>query len=325
MTSTLTLVEIFFLSLLFIGEYIFLPPAWPRLSSSHKPWVLAVVIIPYLLLYKCVVTKSFITSQNHEEEMKRYPYDRALFHPGNHCSTCRFLKPARSKHCSICRACVSRHDHHCVWLMNCVGAQNYPYFLLLLLSLSVLLIYGSVLGYLLLCQTLEQYVSLDVREEMRESWITHINVWTSVITLDPKIGAVFLLMLMTAPLAVAFLVYHTYLVWAGMTTNETSKWSDWKEDVLDGFVYKANRNEVFGLSSPSDWPVHSDQILVTDNEPPRGEYVLASTSNQIAHQGRPDAPVDVRWRRLRSMRDVDNIYDMGFWLNLRDAMGFSVQ
>ena len=132
-------------------------------------------------------------------------------------------------------------------------------------------------------------------------------------------------MLMTAPLALAFLFYHAYLVWAGMTTNESAKWSDWKEDVLDGFVYKANRSEVFGPSPPSDWPVQSDQILVADNEPPRGDYILASTSNRIAHQGRPDAPVDVRWTRLRSMRDVDNIYDMGFWLNLRDAMGFSVQ
>lgn len=299
------------------------------MSSTHKFWVPGVVILPYVLLYKCVVTKPFITPENHEEEMKRYPYDCVLFHPGHRCPTCDFPKPARSKHCSFCRACVSRHDHHCVWLMNCVGANNYVYFLSLLLSLSVLLIYGSLLGYSLLGQTLQQLVPPDLQATMK-GWTMYFNVWAIVIAADPKIGTVSLLMLMTAPLAAAFLAYHTYLIWAGMTTNESAKWSDWKEDVADGFVFKAKRSQIPGAPPRLDlgdrpWPINSDQILVTDEEPPMEGYVLATNSNRVHYSREPDGPIDPRWIQPHSMKDVDNIYDLGFWDNLKDAIGLSVR
>lgn len=299
------------------------------MASIHKIWVPGVVVLPYILLYKCVVTKSFITPDNHETEMKRYPYDRVLFHPGHLCHTCGFSKPARSKHCGFCKACVSRHDHHCVWLMNCVGANNYVFFLLLLLSLSVMLIYGTVLGYGLLYQTLQKLASPELQAAM-ESWTMYFNVWAIVITADPRIGTVTLLMLMTAPLAVAFLAYHIYLTWAGTTTNESAKWSDWKEDVADGLVFKAKRSQIPGAPPPVDlgnrpWPANSDQILVTDDEPPMEGYILASDSNLIDYTGEPEGPIDSRWTRLSTMSDIDNVYDMGFWNNLKDAVGLSVR
>ena len=298
------------------------------MSSIHKFWVPGVVILPYVLIYKSVVTKSFITSQNHDEEMKRYPYDRVLFHPGHRCRTCHFLKPARSKHCNICRACVSRHDHHCVWLMNCIGANNYVYFLSLLLSLSVLLTYGTLLGYSLLSQTLQEIVPPEYQAAMK-GWTMYFNIWAIVITADAKIGTVTLLMLMTAPLAAAFLVYHTYLVWAGMTTNESSKWSDWKCDVEDKLVFKAKRSQIPGAPRYMDlgdqpWPVDSDQILVLDEEPPADGYILSTDSNLVKYHCRPGAPVD-GWERPDSMGDIANIYDLGFWNNLRDSVGLSVR
>ncbi|KAJ6069900.1 hypothetical protein N7499_011787 [Penicillium canescens] len=323
------LVLIFFISLLVIGEGVFVPAAWPRLSSSHKLWVPGAVVLPYVLLYKCVMTKSFITPENHEEEMKRYPYDRVLFHPGHHCTTCDFLKPARSKHCSFCQACVSRHDHHCVWLMNCVGANNCVYFISLLLSLSAMLVYGSYLGYSLLSGTLEELVPPDMKAAM-QGWTMYFNIWGIVIAADPRIGTVFLLMLMTAPLAGAFLTYHVYLIWAGTTTNETSKWSYLKDDVEDGFVFKTKRSLIFENPLPMTphdqaWPVHTDQILIIDDDPPTEGCLLASDSNRIVRRPGREVPPDPRWKRLDSMRDVDNIYDLGFWDNLRDVMGLSVR
>ncbi|KAJ5105656.1 hypothetical protein NUU61_003003 [Penicillium alfredii] len=323
------LVLIFFVSLLVIGECIFLPSAWPRISGAHRFWVPMVVILPYVLLYACVVTKPFITPENHAKEMKRYPYDRVLFHPGHKCPTCDFLKPARSKHCSFCRACISRHDHHCVWLMNCVGANNYVYFLSLLLSLSVLLSYGSIMGHFLLHQTRDELVPVNMRAA-KQNWTTYLNIWSVVIAADPRVGGIFLLMLMTAPLAVAFLAYHTYLIWAGMTTNESAKWSDWKEDVADGLVFKAKRSEVDGASFKSDshdlrWPMYSDQILVLDADPPTEGSVTVPDSNRVSHCGGHGAAIDTRWMPVHSMRDVDNIYDLGFWDNLRDSVGLSVR
>lgn len=213
--------------------------------------------------------------------------------------------------------------------MNCVGANNYVYFLLLLLSLSVMLIYGTLLGYSLLHQTLLQLVPAEAQAAMKD-WTMYFNIWAVVIAADPRIGTVSLLMLMTAPLAVAFLVYHTYLIWAGTTTNESAKWSDWKEDIADGYVFKAKRSQLPGAPPPVDlgdrpWPVKSDQILVTDNRPPMEGYILASDSNFVYYRREPDGPVDSRWTQPHTMRELDNIYDMGFWDNIKDAFGLSVR
>ncbi|KAJ5596197.1 hypothetical protein N7450_002655 [Penicillium hetheringtonii] len=323
------LVLIFFIALLAGGEFVFLPAAWPRMSGVHHPWVPVVVLVPYFLLYKCVVTKSQITPENHQLEMKRYPYDQVLFHPGYRCNTCNLIKPARSKHCKFCKTCISRQDHHCVWLMNCVGANNYMYFLALLLSLSVLLIYGTCLGYSLLRTTLQETIPTHLQSAM-QGWIMYFNIWAIVIQMDSRIGTVTLLMLMTAPLAMAFLVYHTYLIWAGMTTNESAKWSDWKDDVEDGFVFKSSRGKVLDASPLTDfddlpWPFKSNQVLVTDDEPPLEGYILVPGTNRVDYQSAEDAPIDPRWAPVRSMKEIDNIYDLGFWNNLRDSAGFSVR
>ncbi|KAK9559713.1 palmitoyltransferase swf1 [Aspergillus fumigatus] len=136
------------------------------------------------------------------------------------------------------------------------------------------------------------------------------------------------------PLAMAFLLYHTYLIWAGMTTNESAKWSDWKEDVADGLVFKSTRSEIYGNQSHSDedtpaqrtWPVSSDQILViTDGEPPKEGFQLCSRSNEILQKDDPQAPVDTRWTEVNSMREIDNIYDLGFWDNLREVFHMPIR
>lgn len=318
-----------------MSEILFVPSAWPRLGTVHRLCVPVVIILPYIFLYACVVSKPYITPENHEKEMRRYPYDRVLFHPGHHCRTCHFLKPARSKHCSLCNACVSRHDHHCIWLTNCVGRDNYRYFLSLLLSVSTLLLYGVYLGYMLLDRTLQREMSPGTAEHWskNETWSNIFSLWAAVIVIeDIRIGVVFLLALMTAPLALGFLLYHAYLVWAGTTTNETAKWADWKDDIADGLVFKARKSEIYGGFRPRDesldtpWPVDSDQILVlTDGQPPRIGYMLSSCDNSILQPTDPNAAVDPRWTKVRSLKDVDNIYDLGFWGNLRDALRLPVR
>lgn len=156
------------------------------------------------------------------------------------------------------------------------------------------------------------------------------NVWTVVISTDLRIGGITSLMFMTAPLAMAFLVYHTYLIWAGMTTNESAKWSDWKEDVADGMVFKSTKAEAYG-NSPllreyqkphTYWPANSDQVLVlTEGEPPRVGFMFSPDSNEIRQPNDREAPIDHKWTPVRSMREIDNIYDLGFWDNLRHAFG----
>lgn len=148
-----------------------------------------------------------------------------------------------------------------------------------------------------------------------------------------SVAGVGLLALTTAPLPLALLAYHVYLVWAGMTTNESSKWADWRDDMSDGFVYIAKRSVILekererkaaaavaqdeqgdgeengihktllprGESEDEPgcpWPIQSDQMIVrtTDGKPPVGQEEL--------------------WERVRSLDDVVNIYDLGLWQNL---------
>lgn len=166
------------------------------------------------------------------------------------------------------------------------------------------------------------------------SWNGYFRVWSIAIAADIRIGGVFLLTLLTAPLSLGLFVYHMYLVWAGMTTNESNKWGDWREDIADGLVFMVKKKEIYapprsdGKGGPErkvPWPMESDHALIlTDGDPPRTGFLMSAQANSIIQPNDANAPVDLRWKRVRSLQDITNIYDLGFWRNLRDACGFSV-
>ncbi|PGH17374.1 hypothetical protein AJ80_04829 [Polytolypa hystricis UAMH7299] len=331
------LVLIFFIILLVISEVLFIPSAWPRIDLKHRVCTVILVVLPYLFLYASVTTTSAITPQNHHEQMRRYPYDHVLFHPGFVCKTCHLLKPARSKHCSLCNMCVSRHDHHCIWLKNCVGQNNYHYFMGLLLSTAVLLTYGAYLGYVLLDKTLQDAIVRNLpgvayfgrHWSTGTTWSIYMHLWGLAIADDLRIGGVFLLALLTTPLAAAMFLYHVYLLWAGTTTNESAKWSDWQDDVADGLVFKAMGSQVSPRRAAVDkdvveptvpWPITNDQVLLLSEGPPRVGYRVCMESRSIVQPEDNEAPIDQRWTSVGSMKEVVNIYDAGFWSNLQDAM-----
>lgn len=247
--------------------------------------------------------------------MSQYPYDHVLFFPGQICRTCQLLKPARSKHCRVCNVCVAKHDHHCIWVMNCLGKGNYLYFLLMVLSLGVLLIYGAWISYGLIDETIQLTLS---RNEPGKHWSTGM-IWSQRfhwfsegLTFDPRIGSIGLLTTLTAPIAWGFLLYHVYLIWAGMTTNESSKWDDWKHDIADGFVYKLRdppsvQKETSLLEPEINWPAMSNQKLVN--------RAIGQSINLEEHQDLDQAG----WLRVYNISEIFNIYDLGFWDNLMDV------
>lgn len=154
-----------------------------------------------------------------------------------------------------------------------------------------------------------------------------------------SIAGVGMLAASTAFLPLGLFAYHCYLIWAGMTTNESQKWADWRDDMADGLVFissraairahckkqleaqasgnrdiavraDANLGTALGLMAGAEddpdveWPVDSDQIVVrtNDGKPPKGQEAL--------------------WRRIWGLAEVENIYDLGGWDNFRDvAMG----
>ncbi len=88
------------------------------------------------------------------------------------------------------------------------------------------------------------------------------------------------------------------------------KWSDWQAEMSDGYVFKralpADRQKDERIESAwTRWPVESEQILLRteDGMPPRGSDAIGTGE----------------WQRVWRLRDVENLYDLGFWNNLMDV------
>lgn len=102
------------------------------------------------------------------------------------------------------------------------------------------------------------------------------------------------------------------VIYAGTTTNESLKWSDWREEIADGFAYTrrlspAREKDLTIEPAWTKWPVEADAILIrSENGAPRAE-----SSTHIPGVG--------EWTQVRSLKEVDNLYDLGFWDNLRDV------
>lgn len=272
------------------------------------------VIMPYVFLYlSCASDPGYITPQNHAYHMSLYPYDHSLFQPGNECRTCRLLKPARSKHCSICKHCIAKADHHCVFINSCVGYGNQHWFLLLLASTALLTTYGAWLGVWLLSTRVQSRFPLwslwppkgmDLKRYLAIlSWGLHGNV---------KLGATSLLALFTTPLVWGLCVYTFYQVYCGVTTNESLKWSEWKDDMNDGYAFRrrlpSDRKRDPRIEAlRTRWPVEPEYIMVatSDGQPPR------DTARRLPGEG--------EWERVWGLKSVENLYDMGLWDNFADV------
>lgn len=298
-----------------MGEYLYLPSAWPYMGAVNRFTAIIAVALPYIFLYlACYSDPGFITPQNHAYYMSLYPYDHALFHPGRYCSTCKCLKPARSKHCSICKRCVAKADHHCVFINLCVGYGNHHWFLLLLLSTAVLTSYGGVLGLNLLSALIQnRFPRWRLWPSKAYGVDMYFGAWGWVMQRDVRLGATTLLAGLTSPLVWGLLFYTLYHVYCGTTTNESLKWSDMAEDMADGYAFTRSmprsRARDFRIEPACPrWPVEPEQVLIAthDGEPP------------VTGEGRPPLAGDGAWDRIWKLKNAENMYDLGFWDNMAD-------
>ncbi|KAJ4344978.1 palmitoyltransferase swf1 [Ascochyta clinopodiicola] len=341
-------IVIFFLGLVTACAVLLLPTLWDKLDAPRKLLIFVLLPQPYLWLYLSAKQNSttYISPRNHAAQMLHYPYDRVLYHPGNTCSTCHFLKPARSKHCSICKTCVSRMDHHCIWVNNCLGRGNYKYFLFLLLSTGILIAYGAYLAWFSLSPLVaRQYTKYEGWYLYKPSAGSNPTSLTNYLGAKSHYFAIYLslyldlgglsaagvglLALLTWPLPLGLLAYHLYLIWAGMTTNESAKWADWRDDMAEGVVFLGKRressmadhgpredeveNQALDEEPPTTWPLESRHILLRtrDGQPPK------SLPSRIARVAEPDS-----FERVWNLAAVENVYDLGFWDNLSEALWF---
>ncbi|TVY80332.1 Palmitoyltransferase SWF1 [Lachnellula suecica] len=304
-------VMIFFILLLAVSEFLFLPPAWDLLSPSRKITAITLLILPYLYLYLSANgDPGYVTPENHSDAMTLYPYDFAVFHPGQKCKTCKFLKPARSKHCSICKHCISKMDHHCIFINNCVGYRNQHWFLLLLLTTAILITYAAYIGLSVCSAEVVKRVSRWTLLGKGFTWSEYFNIWGWVLQEYTRIGGVTLLCLLTNPMVWGLLAYHLYLIWAGTTTNESMKWSDWQADMADGFAFRCALDPDRQKDSRIEpawtrWPVEAAEVVMRNEEglPPTGATGFGGG----------------QWERVWRLADVENLYDLGFWRNIKDV------
>lgn len=104
-----------------------------------------------------------------------------------------------------------------------------------------------------------------------------------------------------------------YLIWAGTTTNETSKWANWKSAMDAGIVYARrmplDREMDPGFEPPVvGWPKRPEEILVKTRD---GLEPDESVSSRVEGEG--------PWERVWSLREVENVYDIGFVGNFLDV------
>ncbi|RDW85486.1 hypothetical protein BP5796_03811 [Coleophoma crateriformis] len=286
------------------------------MATSTQVAAVILIILPYIFCYLAASSDpGHITPSNHPREMALYPYDFTIFYPGHHCRTCHLLKPARSKHCSICKRCVAKQDHHCIFINNCVGYGNIHWFLLLLFTTGLLIAYASYTGLNLLWGEIIQAFPdrgsswLDVFRKS-PSWSSYFGLWGWAMQQMTRMSAVTLLCLLTNPLVWGLLGYHIYLIWAGTTTNESLKWSDWQAEMKDGFVFKRklaeDRQKDLSIEPAwTRWPAESQQTVVRteDGRPPQDARAMGVGD----------------WQRVWNLAEVENLYDLGFWDNLGDV------
>jgi hypothetical protein len=329
------LIQILYLTVLTGSATLFLYHGAQYLKTTLLLPTPILIALPYIFTYLSVTHNAHYLGPQ-TKHPHRYPYDHILYRPTKICRTCNISKPARSKHCSLCNTCVAKSDHHCPWVNNCLGQGNYRWFLLLLISLSVLEFYGAFLSWTILRPHLHTpagpsfFSSLHFRH-MGDAAVRAVNAG------GLSIAGVGMLAASTAFLPLGLFAYHCYLIWAGMTTNESQKWADWRDDMADGLVFVSSRAAIrahtmkrqeaqasnvdntgaaadvklgtdLGLLAGAeedpdvDWPVDSDQIVVRTNNgrPPKGQEDL--------------------WRRIWSLDEVENVYDLGGWDNFVDVM-----
>ncbi|KAK3605445.1 hypothetical protein CHS0354_007527 [Potamilus streckersoni] len=175
--------------------------------------------------WSCIADPGEITQKNLQLYSSVYEYDGNLYQQSV-CPTCKFQKPARSKHCSVCNRCVHRFDHHCVWTNNCVGGLNHRFFLLYLMTLTLMFVQGVYVGSHCLILYIKHFNLWNASYVDRDGIVrpvTLLIVFQHLFLQVPRLVFLVVSLVLLTFLVGGFTVYQLYLVCTNHTTNETYK------------------------------------------------------------------------------------------------------
>lgn len=301
-------VPVFYLAVISTSLYFFFRETYPKVlpsliveSWAHTFYIYISISILYVSTLLVIYSDPGIIKNGADvaRACARSPYNELIFFSGNECSTCKLLKPARSKHCSTCGHCVMVFDHHCIWLNNCVGYYNYRWFLLYLIANINFLFYGGILSFAGLKKAREQYADL--------SW------WKLIVTTteEVKITGVFVILcFLFVIITTAFTLLHLRYIYLGVTTNELDKWSE--------LEYLVELGTLFKIDGPDGKFVERGMYFDKANNKYIQAFISLNDEKVLFTEDDKDFP---KLSKVESVeRDLDNIYDRGFIENLADRV-----
>ena len=130
------------------------------------------------------------------------------------CETCLIFRPSKSAHCNLCNNCVSEFDHHCIWLGTCVGKNNYPCFIMFVISLNTLILTVVITSiWQFIGQSKEHEEDADPETDVANA-LGNLRVGTWILLLFSLFMGLF---------TVFLLAFHCRLINRNLTTNEFLK------------------------------------------------------------------------------------------------------
>ena len=198
-----------------------------HISHRHKPAgvVVFVACVASWLLAKLTPPGSI--TQDTLWKFDNYRYDGVLYHHNDTttttmmCPSLQMRKLARSKYDRYSGHHVPRFDHYCGWLGNSIGEENYRFFLVFVLVHTLMALYGTCMTFALMKDAGET-VLVGLKDTAAP--FSGYDVFLAALRVDAWVVSTIVLMGMSLPFLISFLVFHVLLVRRGMTTNEHFKW-----------------------------------------------------------------------------------------------------
>ncbi|KAI5966868.1 SWF1 [Candida pseudojiufengensis] len=292
-----------YLTVVTICFYQFWVKTFPIISSNIGYLNFIYIILSMILIYLSTIIAIFsdpgiITPVS----LTKYPYkpNQLIFFNNKICSTCKNIKPARSKHCSICNKCYLLYDHHCIWINNCIGYYNYKWFLLFLVSNINMLGYGFIICFKALNLQLQSF--------------TFLKLWKLITKTNDsnKITGIFIILcFIFVFIVIAFTGLHLRYIYLGVTTNELDKWGEIEYLIDLNLLYKVTpsiNNEKYVEKASVRTEDLEDEIVYISL---KDEKILINNSNKDNYEITPIESI---------VTDINNEYDNGFWNNFKDRV-----